>query len=54
MRGLPAITLPQTACTAGDGPALMNKVTNLSLIRQREGGEKERDGGTGEERDNCQ
>lgn len=35
-RGLPAIMSPQTACAAGDRPALMTKVTNLSLIRQRE------------------
>lgn len=32
VRDLPAIMLPQTACAAGDRPALMNKVTNLSLI----------------------
>lgn len=47
MRGLPTIMSPQTARTAGDRPALMNKVTNLSLIRQREGSEKEKDGKTG-------
>lgn len=35
-RGLPAIMSPKTACAAGDRPALMTKVTNLSLIRQRE------------------
>jgi len=31
---------PQTACTAGDRPALMNKVPDLSLIRQRGVSEK--------------
>lgn len=41
-RGLPAIMSPQTACAVGDRPALMTKVTNLSLIRQREL-ERERD-----------
>jgi len=44
VRGLPAIMSPQTACTAGDRPALMNKVTNLSLIRQGRGSEKEKEG----------
>lgn len=39
MRGVLAIMLPQTSCKAGDRPALMNKVMNLSL-RQREGSEK--------------
>lgn len=42
MRGVLAIMLPQTSCKAGDRPALMNKVMNLSL-RQREGSEKEKD-----------
>lgn len=36
VRGLPAVMSPLTACTAGDRPTLMNKVINLSLIRQRE------------------
>lgn len=35
-----------TACAAGDRPALMTKVTNLSL-RQSEGSEREIDGDTG-------
>lgn len=39
-RGLAPIISPQTACTAGDRPTLMNKVTNLSLIKQREASEK--------------
>lgn len=34
-RGMPAKMLPQTPCVAGDRPALMDKVTNLSL-RQEE------------------
>lgn len=37
-----------TACAAGDRPALMTKVTNLSL-RQSEGSEREIDGDTGRE-----
>lgn len=44
LRGLPAITSPQTDFTAGDRPALMNKVTNLSLIRQRQGTKEEKEG----------
>lgn len=36
MRERPA---SQTAGTAGDRPALMNKVTNLSLFRRRAGDE---------------
>lgn len=36
---LPPIISPQTACGAGDRPALMNKVTNLSLIKQSEASE---------------
>lgn len=52
VRGLPAIMSPQTAFTAGDRPALMNKVTNLSLIRQKEASKKEKDGKMGEEMDN--
>ena len=47
VRGLSAIMSPQTACAAGDRPALMTEVTNLSLIRQREGSEREIDGETG-------
>lgn len=39
-RASPPIISPQTAYTGGDRPTLMNKVTNLSLIKQREASEK--------------
>lgn len=42
VRGLPAIMSPQTACTAGDRPALMNKVTNF-LGRDRAVRKRRRD-----------
>lgn len=36
---LPPIISPPTACRAGDRPALMNKVTNLSLTKQSKASE---------------